>query len=168
MKFSIMEVAELTGVTPSCLRIWEQRYNWPRPKRKANGYRFYSELDVEQLKKMKACIDKGLVVSQLIVDGLPTFPDEAPAVVRFQIKHSDFNNLEKPTDKHLLSFHNEIIESLVNRDFSKVVKSLQMCKIQVRPRDRDVVCYNPIRLAIGLYKEQNVDVIEIENALNAG
>lgn len=163
-----MEVAELTGVTPSCLRIWEQRYGWPRPKRAANGYRYYNSLDVEQLKKMKSHIDKGLVVSQLIVDGLPTFPEEAPAVVRFQIKHSDFFSLDKPTDKDLFSFHNEVIDSLVNRDFSKVVKAIQMCKIQVRPKDRDVVCYNPIRLAMKLYKEQNVDVIEIENALNAG
>ncbi|GAA5147380.1 hypothetical protein GCM10023340_19730 [Nocardioides marinquilinus] len=38
---SIGEVAELTGVSVATLRVWESRYGFPRPHRRASGHRRY-------------------------------------------------------------------------------------------------------------------------------
>ena len=38
---SIGDFAEQTGFSESVLRVWEQRYGWPKPRRLANGFRVY-------------------------------------------------------------------------------------------------------------------------------
>ena len=38
---SIREVAEQTGLAPGTIRMWEQRYGFPSPRRTASGYRRY-------------------------------------------------------------------------------------------------------------------------------
>ncbi len=53
-KYNISQAADKCGVHPSVLRIWELRYDFPAPKRKANGYRVYSEAMVEAVKKFIA------------------------------------------------------------------------------------------------------------------
>jgi DNA-binding transcriptional MerR regulator len=35
--FPISKTAKITGITTSCLRIWELRYGWPRPERSGAG-----------------------------------------------------------------------------------------------------------------------------------
>ena len=37
----ITQVAEHLGISTHALRIWENRYGWPRPERQPNGYRCY-------------------------------------------------------------------------------------------------------------------------------
>ena len=38
-QFSIHDAAAASGLTPSVIRVWEERYCWPAPKRHRNGYR---------------------------------------------------------------------------------------------------------------------------------
>ena len=44
---SIREVAEQTGLAPGTIRMWEQRYGFPSPRRTASGYRRYEPEDVD-------------------------------------------------------------------------------------------------------------------------
>ena len=46
---TIREVAERTGIGQPTLRMWEQRYGFPEPRRLPSGHRRYSEEDVECL-----------------------------------------------------------------------------------------------------------------------
>ena len=42
---SIGELSARTGVTPSTLRIWEERHGFPVPTRLGSGHRRYDEGD---------------------------------------------------------------------------------------------------------------------------
>ncbi len=48
-RFSIKEVEALTGVKQHTIRIWEQRYNVPQPKRTATNIRYYTDNDLKLL-----------------------------------------------------------------------------------------------------------------------
>ena len=60
---SIKEVAEQTGLAPGTIRMWEQRYGFPAPRRTASGYRRYEPEDVETLRRARAHREHGLSVS---------------------------------------------------------------------------------------------------------
>ena len=58
-QFDIKETAKLTGISASTLRIWELRYGWPKPDRKANGYRLYKETLIQDLQWVVTMIAAG-------------------------------------------------------------------------------------------------------------
>lgn len=47
--YSIRVAARLTGIPADTLRMWERRYGFPSPRRRATGVRSYSHADVERL-----------------------------------------------------------------------------------------------------------------------
>ncbi len=59
---SISDVAERTGLAAGTIRMWEQRYGSPRPRRLASGYRVYDEAEVEILRRAVAYRERGLSV----------------------------------------------------------------------------------------------------------
>lgn len=67
-EYSIKEVAELTGLTTSVLRVWESRYKWPRAKRQPNGYRIYHPIDIEEIRRVKLQLANGRHIGELIDD----------------------------------------------------------------------------------------------------
>lgn len=58
----IKEVAARTGVAAGTIRMWEQRYGFPRPARTPSGYRRYAPEDVEVLLRVVAHRSRGLSV----------------------------------------------------------------------------------------------------------
>ena len=58
--FRIRTVSELTSVPEPTLRAWERRYGLPRPSRTSSGYRMYSALEVEQVRRMKVLCERGV------------------------------------------------------------------------------------------------------------
>ena len=63
--YKIGAVAKRTGISPECLRAWERRYGL-RPAERAGKTRFYSASQVERLTNVKALLDQGHPISQLI------------------------------------------------------------------------------------------------------
>ena len=59
---SISDVAGRTGLATGTIRMWEQRYGSPRPRRLASGYRVYDEAEVEVLRRAVAYRERGLSV----------------------------------------------------------------------------------------------------------
>jgi DICT domain-containing protein len=59
---AIKDVAERTGLAAGTLRMWEQRYGVPAPRRTPAGYRIYSEGDVELLRRVVGYRAEGLSV----------------------------------------------------------------------------------------------------------
>lgn len=54
----------MVGLLPVTLRAWERRYGLPTPQRGGQGYRLYSEHDVQTLRWLKMQIDTGMNIGQ--------------------------------------------------------------------------------------------------------
>ena len=50
--YSISEVSEILGVTQSNLRFWEKEFKQLKPKRNAKGTRFYTQDDIDVVKRI--------------------------------------------------------------------------------------------------------------------
>ncbi|GAA2031751.1 hypothetical protein GCM10009740_22120 [Terrabacter terrae] len=59
-RYSIGDVAELTGIGTSTLRAWESRYAVVTPARTAAAYRSYSADDVDVFRRMRLLVDSGV------------------------------------------------------------------------------------------------------------
>src|SRR5947209_9567630 len=66
MDLTIAQLAEHTGVAAGTLRMWEARYEFPRPTRLPSGHRRYSEQDVELVQQVLGHRDEGLSLSAAI------------------------------------------------------------------------------------------------------
>jgi len=63
---AIKDVAERTGIAAGTIRMWEQRYGFPTPRRDASGYRRYVDEDVEALRRVASHRHRGLSVPAAI------------------------------------------------------------------------------------------------------
>lgn len=66
MGYSIGKVSELTGIPRNTLLAWERRYDLIEPARSDNGYRVYSDSDVETLRRVNALVKKGHRISEAV------------------------------------------------------------------------------------------------------
>ncbi len=55
-KYGISEASEITGVPPYLLRQWEDKVTHLKPKRNRTGRRFYTEADLEIIRRIKYLI----------------------------------------------------------------------------------------------------------------
>jgi DNA-binding transcriptional MerR regulator/methylmalonyl-CoA mutase cobalamin-binding subunit len=65
----IHRVAKLTGLSRDVIRVWERRFGLIQPTRGANRYRLYSDEDVALLRYVKAELDKGRSIGELVALG---------------------------------------------------------------------------------------------------
>jgi DICT domain-containing protein len=83
---TIKDAAERSGLTPGAIRMWEQRYGFPVPRRTPAGHRRYDPGDVEALRRALALRDQGLSVSAALerareADGATDRPSIYGAIV---------------------------------------------------------------------------------------
>ena len=62
--FSIQQVSEITGLSKQVIRKWEDRYGIIHPQRLENGYRVYTQFEVDLLKKTVEFIEQGYAIKQ--------------------------------------------------------------------------------------------------------
>ncbi|MFN9596865.1 MAG: MerR family transcriptional regulator [Bacteroidota bacterium] len=63
--FSIKDIENLTGIKSHTLRIWEQRYGIPHPKRTSTNIRYYDGDDLKLLLNVSMLNRNGLKISKL-------------------------------------------------------------------------------------------------------
>lgn len=63
--FTIRDIENLTGIKAHTLRIWEQRYEFFRPKRKESQHRFYDNEDLKKLLRIAFLYHNGWKVSRI-------------------------------------------------------------------------------------------------------
>jgi MerR family transcriptional regulator, light-induced transcriptional regulator len=63
--FSIKDVEALTGIKQHTLRIWEQRYGIPQPRRTSTNIRFYSDEDIKFLLNVAMLNRQGHKISKI-------------------------------------------------------------------------------------------------------
>jgi DNA-binding transcriptional MerR regulator len=64
--YNLMVVLKETGLKADVLRVWERRYELPRPQRTAGGHRLYSEYDIAIVKWLKERQAEGLSISRAV------------------------------------------------------------------------------------------------------
>ena len=64
--YSIQQVADMTGLSKQVIRKWEDRYHIIQPQRLDNGYRIYSEEEVNLLKQLASFTNSGMTIKQAI------------------------------------------------------------------------------------------------------
>jgi DNA-binding transcriptional MerR regulator len=64
--YRINIAAEMSGVSEGLIRAWERRYGVLKPKRTASGYRAYTELDIELLKRLKQLTSEGVSIAEAV------------------------------------------------------------------------------------------------------
>ncbi len=84
--YTVKQVAALTGVLETTLRVWERRYGIVTPTRTPSGYRLYSDADVARLRSM----------ARLVIDGVP-----ASVAARTLLDHPGNTVSELPIGEHL-------------------------------------------------------------------
>lgn len=62
--YYIQQVADMTGLSKQVIRKWEERYELIEPERLENGYRLYSQRDVNMLLKTKLLSEQGHSIRQ--------------------------------------------------------------------------------------------------------
>lgn len=78
--YGIGEVSERTGIAVPVLRMWESRFGFPSPQRRANGRRRYSEADVRRLRQVVRLREEGLALPAAIQKAPSASDDVAPTV----------------------------------------------------------------------------------------
>jgi MerR family transcriptional regulator, light-induced transcriptional regulator len=79
--YFIQQVSDMTGLSKQVIRKWEERYNLVQPKRLENGYRIYSEVDINSLLSVKTLSGQGHAIKRAVeltkdrCTGLDTIPD---------------------------------------------------------------------------------------------
>jgi MerR family copper efflux transcriptional regulator len=64
-KYSIGEVSKITGLPAKTLRFYEEKGVINPPKREENGYRYFSEENLEEIKLIKNARDLGLPLTEI-------------------------------------------------------------------------------------------------------
>ncbi len=64
-RFNIKDIENLTGIKSHTLRIWEQRYGIPQPKRTATNIRYYDDEDLKLLINVSMLNRNGHKISKL-------------------------------------------------------------------------------------------------------
>ncbi len=84
--YNLGAVLRETGLRADVLRIWERRYELPKPQRTPGGHRLYSDYDLAIIKWLQAHQAKGLSISRavelwkgIVAAGLDPLAEHTPA-----------------------------------------------------------------------------------------
>ncbi|MFJ9500416.1 MerR family transcriptional regulator [Brevibacillus centrosporus] len=67
-RFTIRQVAERTKLSTQVIRKWEERYELIKPQRLSNGYRVYTQQDVETILRVKALVDQNYSLQTAVMN----------------------------------------------------------------------------------------------------
>jgi DNA-binding transcriptional MerR regulator len=116
MTYRISTVSEMTGVPRNTLIAWERRYGFIRPERHENGYRSYSEADVENLLRIQNALGAGLKISEaiaLLKDQQSAEPVHAPAADPLRDLSSEADALVRRLTDALVSYRAKDAERIL-------------------------------------------------------
>jgi MerR family transcriptional regulator, light-induced transcriptional regulator len=116
--YNIKAVSRLVGLLPVTLRAWERRYGLPRPSRGEQGYRLYSEYDLNVLRWLKKQIDSGLNIGRAV-----EYLHELRSIGRDPVVNWFVPREEKPVSINVLS--RELLTALKSFDESTAIETMR-------------------------------------------
>jgi len=70
-RHTIGNVSRIAGIPKDLLRMWERRYNYPKPERDTNGDRIYSSEQLDKLIAIRQLVEQGKRPGKLMAMDLP-------------------------------------------------------------------------------------------------
>jgi len=64
--YNLSAVLKETGLSADVLRVWERRYDLPKPQRSPGGHRQYSDFDIATIKWLRARQEEGFSISRAV------------------------------------------------------------------------------------------------------
>jgi hypothetical protein len=129
---SISEVAAQAGTSTATLRVWEQRYGWPAPRRSPSGNRRFTPGDLDQIRQVVARVDAGTPIRELIIDGRPHL---LPPIAKPTHAQLDLSAVPSPTTADGLAAQRLLILGLAQRHPGRIREAVARCAL-LRPSDR--------------------------------
>ena len=162
---SIRDAALATGLNPSVIRVWEDRYGWPSPRRHPNGYRSFTRHEVEQLKRVATLVKAGTPISALIVDGFPQFPVDRsrPALPRQKIVSA--RNLPGATGPVAIALRDALCQALEDRHLGHALETIQRSHVELRPLDELQAVLLPTLVGLAELHQQHYAIAGEETLL---
>lgn len=143
-QFSVSEAAELAGVAEATLRMWETRYHWPRPQRRASRPRFYDRQQIAEVKRVGELIANGYRIGEIILDGEPHWP--TTLVAKPERPAYDFTTIPEPQSVEAQRLRRKL-EDALNAQDQGTIAWVQAQTAMLRPRDRGPAVYDLLALA---------------------
>lgn len=144
----ITQVAEHLGITTHVLRIWEDRYGWPKPERQQNGYRCYPLSLVAILERVRDELQRGKAIGDLMRDPwwqrvfetgeFPKPPSRVPS-------EPPWSSLPVPPSMQGQDVRQKLQQALVAAD-SRMARWAQAMGQQLRPEEREMAVKAVLRL----------------------
>ena len=145
-QFNINEASKLCCLSALVLRIWELRYHWPKPARKANGYRTYEATLIKDLQWAAGRIADGKVISELIIDGELVRDDPPPRKKPAPGAGLDFSAIAQPTTPEGRRLR-ERLETAIRAGDDGQIALVKSMAARLRPAEREAAVTAVLRLA---------------------
>jgi len=112
-RYSVKQASELTGLTLNQVRLWERRYNLICPQRAANGYRLYSQNDLDILNYALRETQKGVGI-QTVAEQVQT--GKAEILAKIQQKKTPAFKAIKADDAFQVPQLEKMLQTVQNGD----------------------------------------------------
>ena len=154
-QLSIQNVALATGLTPGVIRVWEDRYGWPSPKRHSNGHRFFTPREVEKLKQIALLVKAGTPIGDLIVNGIPQFPVDHRMPALPGLKIVSARTLPGAKGPVMNALRDDLCQALQERHLGRALETIQRARLDLRPFDELRVVLIPALVGLAELHQQH-------------
>jgi len=86
-KYSIKDLENLSGIKAHTLRIWEQRYDFIKPKRTTTNIRYYNSEDLKLILNIALLRENGLKISKIAAMSEDQLHQEVLTLIRKDVDH---------------------------------------------------------------------------------
>ncbi|MDH5427094.1 MAG: MerR family transcriptional regulator [Nitrospirota bacterium] len=154
--YRIKTVASMTGLSTHVIRKWEERYHLVHPQRGPNGYRLFTEDDVQFLLYLKTQLTHGETIGQLAESG--------ESQLRQTMKDISYNfsslpNQFQPEARHL-------IHAALNQDNEAIQRIIANWILQLGLEEAILDILFPLLRSIGELWHQGGISISAENRVS--
>ena len=153
---SIRVVSNRTGIAPDTLRMWERRYDFPRPSPRPGGSRLYSEDDGARLNLVARAMEAGFRPSEVVTLALT----ELAKLVDVSVAEAPARPSTRPTPRGAAAPSvDTVVEALLGDDIVGVRALLRAGAVSLGPRSFVMELAHPLAVRIGgLWAEGKLDV----------
>ena len=154
--YRIKTVASMTGLSTHVIRKWEERYHLVHPPRGANGYRTFTEDDVQFLLYLNSQLTHGETIGQLAEIGETHLRQ---AMRNTSLGCPNIPNQFEPACRKL-------IQSAHNQDLDAIQRTIASWILQLRLEDAMEAILFPLLRYIGELWHQGKISISAENSVS--
>ena len=120
-------MSSMTGFSPELLRAWERRHALLDPRRSSGGHRFYTEDDLNVLRRIRSMLDEGRAIGEIAALGRARLlANESPVSARnSESVHSSADVAVTARDRGALEHCREqVIEAAIAMDKTMLDRAL--------------------------------------------